>query len=498
MRMVRAWVVTLMLCLMLTVGLAASGLEGLGVGTRAVGMGGAFRAVADDWTAAYYNPAGYADIFDAQLGGNLALVHYRNEITPNYRWGGEFEFESGIINDVPLFNHHQILSNPSVGFVVRLPVWGETVFGLSAYQPFDYNVEWQLYNSDALPWTAYNDSLSGPGHWQYRNNFDVVAFQLTAGREFIEDKLNLGIGLSLLRADLNYHNIYLRDNPYLQVDPDWESADRPFDKLVQWNREDGYGFGFGLRLGALWHKSEKLKLAATVFYPFELTVSGNGRHEFYLPKIYRPHVIIGVMGLLQTGSLVVVSVEFETKVTLPPSFGAGLAYEASENLLISLDLEYTVWSKFKGFVFDYTNHSFLVKRELITAVQDSMMQVFFNQSMTRPVEWDNTFKVSVGARYNYHQNLTLLGGVNYDQSPSRGNELYTPQIFDLGDKLGLSGGFLVHIQEFDLGLVTNYVHHPDGSSSNLTDLDDDGNFDNFTGDFGADTYQTVLSVNYRF
>ena len=35
-----------------------------GLGVKARGMGGAFRAVADDWSAAYYNPAGYYRIQD--------------------------------------------------------------------------------------------------------------------------------------------------------------------------------------------------------------------------------------------------------------------------------------------------------------------------------------------------------------------------------------------------------------------------------------------------
>ena len=39
---------------------AASGFENTAVGTSAAGMGGAYRSIADDWTASYYNPAGLA------------------------------------------------------------------------------------------------------------------------------------------------------------------------------------------------------------------------------------------------------------------------------------------------------------------------------------------------------------------------------------------------------------------------------------------------------
>ncbi|MFQ6009480.1 MAG: hypothetical protein ACE5K8_11085, partial [Candidatus Zixiibacteriota bacterium] len=140
MRIVRFTAVFLALIALIGPEIFASGFGNSGVGAKAIGMAGAFRAVADDWTAAFYNPAGYAYVLDNQLGGNSAFVHFRNEVIPNYRWGGLYE--SGVFNDQSLYNYHEILSLPSAGFIVRLPVWGETVFGLSAYQPFDYNVTW--------------------------------------------------------------------------------------------------------------------------------------------------------------------------------------------------------------------------------------------------------------------------------------------------------------------------------------------------------------------
>ncbi|MCK4373217.1 MAG: hypothetical protein KAW61_08715, partial [candidate division Zixibacteria bacterium] len=142
--------------LLLSSGVAASGFEALGVGSKATAMGGAFRAVADDWSAAYYNPAGYADLLDNQLGANLALFQYRNEITPDYRWGGEFE--TGMINDRLGYNFDEILNNPSAGLALRFPIFGESVFGFSIYQPFDYNVKWNLYQ----PLSTYNSKLTLP------------------------------------------------------------------------------------------------------------------------------------------------------------------------------------------------------------------------------------------------------------------------------------------------------------------------------------------------
>jgi thiamine transport system substrate-binding protein len=54
MRFVRFAGCVLLLLALCSPGLLASGFENTGLGTTARGMGGAFRAVADDWSAAYY------------------------------------------------------------------------------------------------------------------------------------------------------------------------------------------------------------------------------------------------------------------------------------------------------------------------------------------------------------------------------------------------------------------------------------------------------------
>ena len=69
---------------------------------------------------------------------------------------------------------------------------------------------------------------------------------------------------------------------------------------------------------------------------------------------------------------------------------------------------------------------------------------------------------------------------------------------DLGDKLGLSAGFTLHIEQWDLGLVTTYINQPDADVALLEDVDGDGMTDTFLGSYKAATYQTVLSFNYRF
>lgn len=476
---------------------AASGFHGLDFGHKATGLGGAFTAVADDWTAAWYNPAGYAELYDDQLGLTHAFSHYRNEITPAFRWGGEYE--TGVFNDRVGYNDHKILSLPAAGFLVRLPFWGETVFGLSAYQPFDYQQSWKLYQ----PLIAYDSSLSVPSG-QYLNNFDVVAFQLTAAREFIPEKLSLGVGLAVLRADLNYNNVAFRANPYLDIDPEWRFADRPYDKIVNWSHQDGYGFGFGVNAGLMWRQSENLSIGFRAFVPTDITVDGEARVEYYMPDfVYGQDASGDLSGsvemLLKSGSQVIDSADFESSISLPPVVAAGAAWQASERMRLSLDLEYTIWSRFDGFTFEYSNHE--LHSEAIyrrVAMEDSMMVDFLTTNMSRPVDWSNTLKAMLGIEYAYSDKLDIRLGGSYDQSAAKDNDLASPQAFDLGSRLGLAGGFTVHIQQWDLGVAANLIHHEDAASSDLADLNNDGMMDSFAGDYAGDTYQVATSINYRF
>lgn len=469
-------------------GVKAGGFENTVIGAKARGMAGAFRAVADDWTAAYFNPAGLAFVLDNQIGANLALVHYRNVLTPNYRWpGGSGLEQQGIYNNIPINNFHQILSNPSAGIVSRLPVWGETVFGFSVYQPFDYNITWNLY--DHSP--AYNKSQEMPGD-EYRNNLDVVAFQITAAREFTfkGKQLGLGLGIQLLRADILFNDVLFRDNPF---------RDDPDNKITQWNHNDGSGWGLGFRVGALLKVNEQLNLAFTANLPFDINVSGDATLESHMPDVpYNPNTLEYNPGqphyLFRSGALVIDSADFETHLDLPPSIGAGMSYLVNEKLTVAIDAEFTFWSDFAGLDFTFTNH-----RGLPTSGDTSQMtREFLTADVTNPVSWDNTLKGMIGLDYQFSRVITFLGGLSLDQSPARKAAQITPQFVDTGTRFGISGGVIFHIQQWDLSIVSSYIQQPDLTVESISDFDNDGSPDSFAGDYQADTYETNLSFNYRF
>jgi len=479
----------------------AGGFGVVSVGGEANAMGGAFRGVADNWTAAYYNPAGYAGIKDNLIGGDYNFVHWRNEITPNYRWDLENKlYETGITNDIQVFNRHDFNSTPIGGIVLKVPLFGESTIGFSAYQPFDYHVHWEMYEQVL----AYNDSLRIPQN-QFENDFDVATFQATIAKTFKDGKLALGLGLEVNRVSLYYSNVAFRDNPYLEIDPNWEGADRPFDKILQWSENSASGYGLGVRLGAMFKASEKMNVGASIHLPGKVGLTGDGNVNYILPKLAHP---IGQGGsptnLLTSGGKVIDSSLMEVDVTLPGSFGLGLAYKFSEKFQLSADVAYTMWSQFEGFDFEYTEHKGFRGAADSASYLDGQnnrvyyLRDFFQTEPDAPVEWDDALTLAGGFKFAYNPNLELMGGVSWDQSPATSNNLQTPLAIDLGEKLGIHGGITVHVQEWELTFSTSYIKHPEEDVSEFVDLNNDGLFDSFPGSYKAETYLTTFSFNYRF
>jgi hypothetical protein len=85
---------------------------GMGVGARAIGMGGAFVAIADDPSATFWNPAGLTDIEGSQLSLSADLPH---------------DFSACTVIGKPSFWHLERL-NAAIGlsFINRLRIEGDS------------------------------------------------------------------------------------------------------------------------------------------------------------------------------------------------------------------------------------------------------------------------------------------------------------------------------------------------------------------------------------
>lgn len=476
----------------------ASGLTFDGLGVKARGMGGAFRAVADDWSATYYNPAGL-NLIDAnnQISFNVDVTHNRYLTTPDVLWGGVYE--SGYLNDQEIANKHEILNIPQGAIVTRLPIWGEMVFGLSVLQTFDQNQTWTLYDN----LNAHNDSLTFPDD-QYKVNFDAVNFELSLAKGFMEDRLSLGLGLALVRADLVYNDVVLRDNPMPAP-----ISDRPHEKIPEWYSVDGNGWGFGYRFGALYQVTDNIKAAMTYVGKTSIDISGEGQLSLYMGK--SPYITEYITAqdleavLFLGGDEISYTNDFKTTIDLPASLGGGVAVDLlDKKLTVALDAEMIFWSKFKGFDFAFSNYNgtSFENETILTNSTYGNAQDLIETDMSAPIAWKDAPRVMLGVEWKPYSFTSVRGGFGVDKSAidfeNSGGITQVPQFIDLGTKHKYSFGIGFEVNQWTLEFATSYTHQPDIVAHTTVDQDGDGLMDNITGIYKADNYQTLVGISYRF
>jgi long-subunit fatty acid transport protein len=248
----------------------------------------------------------------------------------------------------------------------------------------------------------------------------------------------------------------------------------------------------------MWKLNDKLDIGLTANVPFSITISGEAENRFYMPKnntLWQEITYAGtVEHLFLSGQVVNVKSDYEASLDLPMSLGIGFKYQATEKLMLTLDADYTMWSSYEGLQFEYSNFQGLIGPADTSALAREM----FTTNLEAPVEWENTINLMMGAAYDYSNVFTFLGGVGFDQSPSRDSEMITPQFIDNGNKTNISLGVIAHIDRWDLSLVSTYQNQPDLSVENMDGYDVDGTVQRFPGEYKAETYETIFSFNYRF
>jgi long-chain fatty acid transport protein len=359
----------------LTMGLAAgaadaSGIQMEGIGARALGMGGAFTAVADDSSAVYWNPAGLAQLSGRGMSAGL------------YSMSTWMDMDMGVMNVDPM------MYRPEKGDVFAKVYPSEPhhfddddVFWPSAATAPEFTAYWNRgrYTLGFGLMTlggAYSDyegsgmdMLSGARvDASIYSLFGLVDFNSSIGIQ-VTDRLNLGFGVDVLVGYLN-----------LDVDKDYLGstlASQPDYRLDVESESLGFGlqgvFGVQYRLlprvtvGAVYRSGSRMRLEG------ETTAKFNGLRE---------------------------DSDQNTRFRYPPTWALGIAWQATDRLLLSADWQGVDWTKFywpAGRV-DYDHPGALL------------------QSVNNDPGWFADDIYRVGAEYRIDQRWTVRGGVYREES----------------------------------------------------------------------------------
>jgi len=308
----------------------------LGVGARAMGMGGAYVGVADDYSAMYWNPAGLGQLRRSEM--NIGFSH--NSVSSDATFlGSAYTSE----NTFTRLN--------SIGLIFPVPTYqGSLVFGLgfNKVRDFDNTIEIEGFNPD---YAAYGDMVIPTYSEQgYSTSIDDSLYQIESlledgsmnhfslsGALEVQKNFFLGATVNFISGKDNY-NLVFDENDILGI------YDEPFDDMTgviadldKWSYNNNITSKFNatnFKIGALYRFGSALRLGATVITPTRYKIREEWSERFDETYDWGQEDPFEDSG------------EYEYRIEEPYSFEFGASFKLL-NILLSAGAEFKDWSQAK-------------------------------------------------------------------------------------------------------------------------------------------------------
>jgi long-subunit fatty acid transport protein len=357
------------------VGIASSP-NPVGSGARATGMGGAFIAVADDATAASWNPAGIIQLERPEMSIVGAYTHRADDFSSEMH---QEINNTGSIDDLSLNYFSAAYPFRIINRNVVVSLNYQLLYEFK--QEFDYTYDNSSAGLDLLQDKHFSQdgSLRALGL--------ASAIQITPG-------LSLGMTVNLWSDQLYWDNGWEENYTEHGVGP---VGGVPAKIDVNYTHNYSRFRGVNANLGLLWDVNELLTVGAVVKTPFDASL----RHEFICKETteFGPPVNSTVTNCDKT--------EIENvELRMPLSYGLGVALRLSDVLSLALDIYRTEWSNY-----------------VLTDGQGNE----FSPIDGRPEGYsdvEDTMQIRFGGEYLFIGRETVVpvrGGVFYDPQPSEGS-----------------------------------------------------------------------------
>jgi len=353
----------------------ASSPNPVGSGARAVGMGGAFIGVADDATAASWNPAGLIQLEKPEVSIVAEYYKRREEFSSEVR---------------PEINNTGEVNNANLNyFSVTYPFksFRNIVVSVNYQRLYDFNRSF----SHSLDFSSAGLDVVQNKQFDQEGFLGPVGL---AGAIQITPSLSVGVTLNVWTGRLLWDNGWKENFTERSV-----GTQGGVPVTIDTRVSDEYADfrGFNGNIGILWNITPTLTLGGVIKTPF--TASVDHKFTFSQSSQFGPPVNTTVTSQF--------SVVDEVEVEMPLSYGVGLAWRASDALTLDIDVYRTHWK-------DYL-------------LKDASGNEFSPIDGRPASESDihNTTQVRLGGEYLFifpEKNITvpLRAGLFYDPEPSQG------------------------------------------------------------------------------
>jgi len=397
----------------------------VGSGARALGMGGAFIAVADDATAASWNPGGLIQLERPEISA-VGAYFYR--------------VEDNTFGAQPENNNRNTMSNTSLNYlsaVYPFNAWGHNMVVSLNYQSlYDFTREWNFKLHQVGGSLDLMDNVS------YEATGDLGAIGLAYCIQ-ISPTISIGATFNIWTDELYDNGWEYRTDSYgngtagagLAVNYTFKSVDK-------------FSFnGLNANLGFLWNATGRLTIGGVFKTPFRADVDHESMTDTYLE----------IDGVPQPGSGPSYSKD-QYKIDMPMSYGLGVAYRFSDEYTMSLDVYRTEWDDFVVYNPDGTRVSAVSGKEIGVS------------------EISASTQVRMGAEYLFIRDkyvIPLRGGIFADPAPAEGSPdwffgftagsgiAYGRFIFDMAYQYRFSNNvneFILESQQFSQDIQEHTVY----------------------------------------
>ncbi|MFH1752591.1 MAG: outer membrane protein transport protein [Candidatus Omnitrophota bacterium] len=386
-----------------------------GVGSRSVGMGGAFIGQADDWTAIYWNPAGLTQLKKSGASAEPGYLYLKmtdgnsaRNFSPaalgDHLQGDTFLNAYGAFGFEPeQFDRNSSVysgASPASAFGAFASIEPVTI-AIGMYTPAGLQIDLASEVADAANANARIEM-------SFHSSVKVTSYSVAVGVP-VHKKVSVGLGVNILALETN---INAKKRYFNAALPDYDFR----------YREKSFGIGAEPIIGVMANITDKLQIGGV--YRFGAKIQSLGQAE-------ARHTALGVNQ----------DSPYRQTYYYPSSMGVGLAYNPFPKFTLTADWEYTNWRKLnRKITYD--------RKDLV------MSDVDFDW------EWTGSSNYSVGMEYDLLPYLSLRGGIRYDESPLSDTSVSITNVVDV-DKVWYTTGITFAKDNYSLDFAYAYTYGED-------------------------------------
>ncbi len=414
-------------------------------GAKAMGMGFAFTAQANDPSAIYFNPAGIIQLEGTNVKVGVTYVKQN---------GGTFTGITPLTGGASVSETQKDLDFFIPNTFITRKASPNFAYGVGIFSPFGLGQEYEnrdtsIFRSQVTKIDLLTLVVNPTVAWKVN---DVLS--IAAGVDFMYGKAELGrtpVGInSATGFPSNIFNLDL----------------------------EGDGTAWGYNVGALHTPTKNLKVGVAYRSKFDLEIEDG---DVDLANVFPGNIDTPLGPLPPQGPAPIgfggpsFRTTGTTTVHIPATLDLGVAY-ILDRLTLEVDASWTFWHSWKSLDIDLKDN-----------------RAFLPDSVS-PKNWDDVVAIYVGGEYRVTDPLALRLGFRWDPTPVPA-ETMGPELPD-SDKLYYCAGAGYKIRNWTFDLAYMYVDKKDRTVSNLRL--ENGIPVGFNGEWTGDAHLVAFDVGYKF